>query len=133
MAVFDDVVIEWDGKKYTVPADDIMRLIAKVEDVITLHELFTYAEKGTAPTAKLAMAYATALRHVGVKVRDDEVYKKIFGAADSATSAQAVINALLMMMVPPSDLEVEPAKPGAAKPRKKPAAKSSSKRPTKRQ
>lgn len=102
MSVFEPVTLAWKGKEYTVDPDKVMMLIAKIEEVITLSEVYSYAQKGAAPVAKIAMAYGVALRYAGADVRDDAVYKGLFsGGSDSIPAA---LNALLSMMIPPDEL-----------------------------
>ena len=103
MSVFQPVTLAWQGKEYEIESDKVMMLIAKIEDVITLSEVYNYAQKGAAPVAKIAMAYGVALRYAGASVRDDEVYKGLFGGGDD--SIPAALNALLAMMIPPEDLQ----------------------------
>lgn len=98
--MFVDVEFRWQGETYKIPANRIMRAIAIVEEVITLHELFTYAQKGSAPLAKLAMAFASVLRFAGAKCTDDEVYAAMFVQTDAGTAMSAAIESLLLMMVP---------------------------------
>lgn len=135
MAVFDDVILEWDGKQKTVPAQGVMRMLAKIEDHLTLHEMQTYFSRGTAPMVRVSSAYAAALQHAGFQVSDDEVYARLMsaGAEDDGALALSVIENLQTMMVPPADLDVKkPAKQDAA-PGKSRAANNSSKRRTKQQ
>ena len=113
MSLFKQVTLTWKGEEYTVPADQVMMMIAKVEDVLTLPELMN--PKGR-PLAKIAMAYGTALRHAGAKVRDDEIYAAMFTTGEQASAATDAVNGLLMMMVPPSVVEQPAAK--KAKPSK---------------
>ncbi len=103
MSVFEPVTLSWKGEDYTVEADRVMMLIAKIEEIITLGEVYNYAQKGAAPVAKISMAYGVALRYAGAKVRDDEVYKGLFsGGEDNIPKALEV---LLSMMIPPEDLQ----------------------------
>lgn len=113
MSVFEPVVLSWKGEEYKVEADRVMMLIAKIEDVITLSEVFSYGQKGSAPMAKIAMAYGVALRYAGAKVRDDEVYKGLFGNGGSSTAE--ALNALLAMMIPPEDLQQKGSPDGEGK------------------
>lgn len=103
MSVFEPVALTWKGEEYKIESDKVMMLIAKIEDIITLSEVYNYAQKGAAPVAKIAMAYGAALRYAGAKVRDDEVYKGLFGGGED--SIPAALNALLSMMIPPEDLQ----------------------------
>jgi len=122
MSIFDDVVLEWAGKEYTVPEDRVMRLIAKIEDVVTLHEIHQYAERGTAPLGKMSMAYATALNVAGCRVSDAEVYKRVMSSGTEGAAAQEILMGLLQMMVPPEDLQIEEPQGDGARPPGKPTA-----------
>lgn len=102
MSLFKPVTLTWRGEEYTVPADQIMQMIAKVEDILTLPELMN--PKGR-PLAKISMAYGAALRHAGAKASDEEIYSAMFTAGEQAGAAAAAVQGLLMMMVPPSAVE----------------------------
>lgn len=115
MAVFEDVVIQWDGRDYTVPEDRVMRLIAKIEDVVTQHELYEYAQRGTMPMGKLSMAYGAALRYAGANVRDDTIYKRILSGEREGNLVIEALNNLLQMMAVPDDLDVQEEKATSAK------------------
>ncbi len=98
MSIFQPVKLTWKGTDYEIPADKVMRLIAEIEDVITISELMS--QKG-APLAKLAMGYGAALRYAGAKISDDAVYETLF--TDSQATVGPCITGLLMMMIPPQD------------------------------
>jgi len=110
--LFKEVALSWGGQEYTVPADKVMRLIAIVEDIITLEELVASSGR---KRVKISEAYAAALRYAGCRVTDEDVYASLF-SADSAEVTVTAINGLLMMMVPPAQIVADDAK-------KKPAAK----------
>jgi len=105
MAVFEAVTFKWKERIYTIPPDQVMRAIAKIEDVLTLSELHRYGLSGTAPIAKLAMAFGAVLRHAGAAVQDDEVYAALFNAGEQQEQVMAAIQTLLAMMVPPEHLQ----------------------------
>lgn len=134
MSVFDDVILEWNGKQKTVPADNVMRMLAKVEDHLTLHEMAQFAERGTAPLVRVSMAYCAALRHAGFDVTDQDVYKRLVesSSGDEGRTAISIVQSLQQMMVPPSDLDVKQTPEKDAKPGKPKAASNSQKRRTKR-
>lgn len=114
MSIFQPINLKWKGEEYEVAPDRVMQLIAKVEDVITLSEVYTYSQRGAAPVAKIAMAYGVALRYAGAKVRDDEVYQGLF-AEGGEGAIPAALNALLSMMIPPPEQQAKPKKGQAAK------------------
>lgn len=102
MSLFKPVTLTWRGQEYTVPADQVMMMIAKVEDILTLPELMN--PKGR-PLAKISMAYGVALRHAGAKASDEEIYGAMFTAGEQAAASASAVQGLLMMMVPPSAVE----------------------------
>ena len=99
MALFEDLTLTWKGKARTVKANNMLSLIARVEDVLTLNELFNYSQKGAAPIAKLSQCYGIMLRYAGHEVIDDEIYESIATGGD--TSASVATMTVLQMMTPP--------------------------------
>jgi hypothetical protein len=104
MAIFNDVGLGWDGADYTIPPNRVLGAIAEIEQVITLSEIAAYHQRGTAPMAKLAQAFGTALRYAGAKVDDDEVYAGMIRGGDSQSVAIASVTTLLQMMLPPASI-----------------------------
>lgn len=78
MSIFQDIHISWGEKNFKIPSSGVMRCLAKVEQIITLHELNEYAKRGTAPQVTLAMAYGEMLRFAGARVTDEEVMEAMF-------------------------------------------------------
>ncbi len=125
--MFESVTLKFNAEAYRIEPDKVMRAIAIVEDIITLDELVRYHERGTAPMAKLAMAYAALVRYAGGACTDAEVYESMFrGGNQSAVSAS--IGTLLAMMIPKT-IEAPTAAPVKGNARK--SDKRSSKKPTK--
>lgn len=117
MGSFEDIRLEWAGADYTIRANRVLGAIARIEDVVTLNELQRFAVRGTAPMAKIAMAYGAVLRYAGATVSDDEVYAGMFGAG--GTSADAVVDSvstLVAMMVPPNAIAAKETQSGNAVP-----------------
>lgn len=114
MRIFEQVELEWNGVKYVISPDGVMKAIAKVEDVITLGELSRELTEGEYKLARIAQAYATLLRHAGARVEDEEVYAAIFPKANGAATLRAVgaLQALLTMMIPPEAFKTEAPPPG---------------------
>lgn len=98
MAIFEDVTLGYGGKEYTVKHDEVMKLIGKIEDVISLAEL---TRDGGPRLSRLSEAYAVALNYAGCSVTIDEVYASLFGDTGSS-SAQGAVTGLLMLMLPPA-------------------------------
>lgn len=101
MAGFDDIRLEWQGRQHVIRANRVMGAIARIEDVITLVELQRYADRGTAPLAKIAMAYGAVLRYAGADASDDDVYAGMFSGNSSQDDVVASVSQLLAMMIPP--------------------------------
>lgn len=112
MAIFEDVTLGWKGTEYVVDSSKVMRLIAKVENEITLQELITSPKM-----TSLAFAYSAALNYAGASVNPDEVYEALF-TKDSSVKISDAVGALLVVMMPPSTYQPPSGKP-QAKTRKK--------------
>lgn len=126
MAIFEDVIIKWDGEERTIPHNKVMLLIARVEHVITLQEISDYMSREVAPLGRLSLAYAEVLKYAGFSVSGDEVYSKLLQAGDKADIGISVITSLLQMMVPPAALDIkQPVASGGKPAGKKKAAKHS--------
>ncbi len=101
--LFQTLTLEWQGKKYPVPAERIMGAIAVIEEVVTFPELcmmFT----GKPKISKLAQAYGELLRYAGVTVSDIDVYNVLFTQGEIKEQVGSAINQLLAIMTPPSAL-----------------------------
>ena len=85
-----------------------MKLISKVEDVISLGDLTTKPK-----LSKLAEAYAVAINYAGGKVGVDEVYASLFGEGGN-DNVQNSITSLIMMMLPPDTYNPDIEKTGKA-------------------
>ena len=114
MAVFEDVTIQWQGSDYTIEANNVMRAIAKVEDTISIGELFADNPKLT----KVADAYSIALKQAGALVGSDEIYASLFGTDDNGV--KGAILGLIMLMVPPEKFRTVRANEDAIEAEKKP-------------
>lgn len=127
---FDDVVFDWHGKEYRIPANRMLGAIARVEDVITMGQLGQHTQRGTPPVSKVAQAYGAVLRYAGVRVTDDEVYCGMFANGDLNNAVTDAVNSLFHIMMPPAararmaalehiepeEVEAAPANPPAAAP-----------------
>lgn len=126
MSVFEPYEINWCGRDYVIPADQILRAIAVVEQHVTLHELMeVMAKRQTVKMGTMAAAYAALLRFVGVKTTDDEVYASFFNTGDGADTIISAVRGLQMLMIPPSSFKPDPA--GKSPDEKRAAARSSKK------
>lgn len=110
MQGFEDVTVSWKGADYTIRANTMMPLVAKMEDVLSGDSgkpAIQVLTTGTGPSIpRLSMAYAAALRHAGAHVSDDEVYLSIVsdfaqGDVEVAVKMQRAVRALLAIMAPP--------------------------------
>jgi len=107
MSIFEEVGLTWQGKEYTVPADQVMGLVEVVEDIITIEELSGRGVK----RAKLARAFAAALRYAGAgKIDHQDVYNQLFGA-ESMVATTTAVSGLLSLMIPPEHLQTREPEP----------------------
>jgi len=104
MAIFEEIRLSWNGREYKIPPDRVMQAIAKIEDHVTLVELHTYGLNGTAPLAKLSMAYAALLQHAGADVNADDVYASMFVSGEMQKNMIDATQTMLMLMIPPQHL-----------------------------
>lgn len=102
MAIFQPVKLGWNGKDYTIPADRVLGAIAVIEEHISFLELIA-ATRGHAPLVAISRAFAGVLRYAGGEISDDEVYAGMFRESAQKQAVDAV-NTLLVMMVPPDEL-----------------------------
>jgi hypothetical protein len=104
-SAFDDVTLEWNGKPFTIKANKRMEAIARIEEHVTLAELARFWQRGTAPQARLAKAFAAVLQSAGATVTDEEVYIGMMPGGESNPEAvHASIQLLIAMMLPPETM-----------------------------
>ena len=136
MRAFQDYDIVWKEKTFVIPSGQLLPVIAAVEDYITLTELMAVNAHGRVSAARLSQAYTVILRAAGVKgldnktlIGEQEVYANLFetDGADVFARMKVAFDGLCTLMIPPKDLQGEPAAPG-----KREAAPGSSKKSTKR-
>jgi hypothetical protein len=131
MRAFQDYEIGWNGRNYVIPSDQLLSVIAAMEEHITLSELT--ARRGI-PLGRLSQAYAVVLRRLAVRgadgkllITDREVYTGMFNGGDLSGKVMAAVEGLIGLMIPPEDHEAEQAAPGKSR-----GLSRSSKRSTKR-
>jgi len=98
MSVFEDITLGYGDEEYIVKSNQVMKLIAMVEEVITLREL---SQDGGPRLTRLAEAYKVALNYAGANVTTEQVYASLFGNG-GAQHVASVMQALIMMMLPPA-------------------------------
>lgn len=84
MKGFDDIVLEWDGTEYRVPADRQMELILRVESALLAGQsggqaFHVLTRDGGPPLALLARVWAEALSYAGARVAPLEVFHRMTG------------------------------------------------------
>lgn len=109
MAVFEEVPLEWEGKKYAIKPERMLqaiRLLEYMEPSLTLQDLMRFRGSGRLPLATMAEAYALLLRYAGAEVTKDEVYEGMFLAEPEVIQQRAAAAAemLLTLMIPPAAL-----------------------------
>jgi hypothetical protein len=106
-AIFEKITFTWKGEEYEIPPNQVMKALAKLEDVITMVQMMQYRARGDFPLVKISMGYAAMLRHAGARVTDEEVYVDMFKgeATEAKEKALAAMLSLQELMVPPSVLK----------------------------
>lgn len=99
-SVFDDITLSWGDENYTVPADRVMGLLARIDSHITFSEL---NNPNGVPVAKLSNAYSAALAYAGANVPPEKIYYEFFNSGSDATTT--AIAGLMTMMIPPGHLQ----------------------------
>lgn len=99
----------WKGRKYFVPSNRVMGMIARIEDHVTMQELarFQAERNGALPFAKLANGFSAAIEYAGGNAPADEVYLTLCGAGETLEEGAAVAMAvrdMLNLMTPPEAL-----------------------------
>lgn len=110
MQGFEEVKLGWGGEEFTVPANQQLMLIAKIEDALSgasnRQAIDVLLQPNGPPMARLAQAYGAALRYAGAEVTDNEVYLSIMsdiaeGNADALQAIQGAVLGLLSIIAPP--------------------------------
>lgn len=112
MAIFQDITLSFGGDDFIVKADNVLGLIAEIEEIVTIGELL---DRKHIKAAKISKAFGVALRYAGARVRDDEIYLSMFKDGESGRIF-STINELLLLMTPPAELIDETAGEGEKKP-----------------
>lgn len=118
MKGFDDIVLEWDGKEYAVPANRQLELVMRVEDGFIdgkdRQAFDVLVRRSGVPINLLGKVYADALNYAGANVSPIEVVREVNAkvAAGDGAGFQALVNKLSeilgLLEAPAGD---EPAKP----------------------
>lgn len=132
MSAFEDIGLSWQGRDYTIPANRVMGAIARVEDHVTFNELTQYAERNTAPMAKLAQAFASVLRYAGAPISDEDVYEGMFAKGGDPQSVMNATMTLLALFIPKSAIRPSDAEDDGREGKQKPAGTRSSRRRSRR-
>ena len=103
-----DVTLVWKGVEYRIEAREVLPVVAKIEECLTLFELADMNSVKKVKLARLSMAFGIALRHAGARVTDDEVHSGMFEAGNQRVAAESAVAALLTLMVPPEHLQEKP-------------------------
>ena len=109
--MFEAVTLSWKDETFTVPSDQQMVLIAKLEEALrgtSNRQPLGILMQAEGPSyAELARAYGAALRHAGAKVSDSEVYMSIqedlaeLNGEGVTQRLQAATIAIISIMSPP--------------------------------
>lgn len=100
--VFDSFKFKWEGAEYEVPSDRIFGAIARVEEHVSLGELYAMIDNYRAvKNTQLAAAYSALLGYVGKPTSRESIYAVIFPAdSDARVNTINAITGLLQLMIP---------------------------------
>ena len=125
MKGFEPVTIAWGGDSYTIPANQQLMLIAKIEDALAgdsgQQALSVLFRREGPPHSRRAAAFGAALRHAGARVSDEEVYLSIMAdiAERSRSEVMVVIQGaiigILAIISPPAARALTGGKPETEK------------------
>lgn len=116
MPIFEPVTVSWEGVDYVLPGGEILRTIARVEDVITMVQITRSIENRDLPLAKISQAYGILLRACGARVSDEDVYERMFKGDDLQAVALRAVVTLQSLMIPPQKLREKMAAAAGGKP-----------------
>ena len=133
MQGFEPVTLSWGGEDFTVQADNVLELVAHIEDALCGADqpsaVVALMRPGGPTHVRLSRAYGAALRYAKASVTDEEIYLSIqddfaSGKTDVSVKINAAIMGLLKIVSPPVAMSL--VAPSAKKPRaprkKKPKA-----------
>jgi hypothetical protein len=105
--IFEDIHLAWGEETGTIPSDRVMGAIARIEQHITLPELYDAgASRKMPPLTLLAAAYGSVLRYAGLAVSDAEVYAGLFDKTrGEASLVVTAVQGLMEIMIPPDALK----------------------------
>ena len=103
MAVFQKITLGWREKDYVVPPERMLGLIAEIEEIISLPEIFGMIH-GKHNMSKISRAYGAALRYAGAPTTDEEAYEGMFGAGDTRLRVLTTLGLMAGIMMPPKAL-----------------------------
>lgn len=98
--MFQPIKFAFKGTEYLIPPNRVLRAVAVVEAHVTMHELSIYMARQTAPSAKVAMAYAALVNFAGGAVTDDEVFESLFDP-QTKENVMTLVSLLITVLVPP--------------------------------
>ena len=103
--MFEQITLQWEGRDYVIPADQIMGAIAVIEEQVSFPELAQSLQTGRLAISKLAGAYAALLRFAGAsKISQEIVYGRMFSDGHMREEIPKAVSTLILIMTPPSVL-----------------------------
>lgn len=126
--LFQPFTIKYDGREITIPADKILQAIAVVEEVITFDELNRMYVTNNYKRAQLVKAFMALLNFAGDKTDAEAFYKSMYTKGEAMVAVMGTCQMLMVLMIPPPDMQSEAAPTGNQGPQKKSLSKKSIKR-----
>ncbi len=103
--VFKDVHIEWEGQEYIIAKDQVIPAICIIEEFFTMQDLINDMTTGKIKVAKLSCCVCAVLNFAGASLSEDEVFRGLYKGKETREQITAVIRTLVLMMIPPEELE----------------------------
>lgn len=113
---FQDVIIGWQGKDYTIPRNRVMRAIAIIEEHFTLQQLSEFSDPSKMRFTRLSFCAAEVLAYAGVPGTTDELAEQVYEAMIGGDAdVMETIQELLLIAVPQDKLKEAEAKVASGK------------------
>lgn len=93
-----DIEIQWEGSTYRIPERDTFKVMADVEDHLTLSDLHAMQKRPN--FSRLALAFSAVLSHAGVNEEPRTIRQKLMRAFTNGEGgqSQAAIQTIMLLM-----------------------------------
>lgn len=109
--MFEPITLKWRDKEFRVPANNVMDLIDRIENHVTVDEIHRMQVSGAIKRMQIARAYAEALQFAmdleckGEEIDAQDVYADMFSEKTAISAIGHTLFGLLQMLIPPSAMD----------------------------